>query len=130
MSSLPLTKLAKRVAKAQKAAVEAKREITEKATKGNLIVAERRKSNETAAVAAREAPTPDGPSDGDDRDDEDDEQLDDEDSGVGSPERNPHLGKKTKSKKSFSPECLPGSRRNFVVPVRIELKVSTFIEAP
>ena len=68
MSSLPLTKLAKRVAKAQKAAIEAKREITEKATKGNLIVAERRESNETAAVAAREAPTPDGPS-GDDGDD-------------------------------------------------------------
>ena len=48
---MPLTKRAKQVAKATKAAVEGKRKITEKATKGNSIVAERRQSTEESQAA-------------------------------------------------------------------------------
>ena len=47
----PLTKRAKQAAKVTKAAVEAKRKITEKATKGNSIVAERRQSTEESQAA-------------------------------------------------------------------------------
>ena len=49
---MPLrTKRAKQAAKARQAAVEAKRKITEKATKGNSIVAERRQSTEESQAA-------------------------------------------------------------------------------
>jgi len=48
---MPLTKEAKRNAKARQAAVEATREITENAIKGNLIAAERRQSTEDSQAA-------------------------------------------------------------------------------
>ena len=47
----PLTKRAKQAAKATKSSLVAKRKITEKATKGNSIVAERRQSTEESQAA-------------------------------------------------------------------------------